>query len=56
MQDNPSVLWYCYQWGPANLKDIHIKTENHALNKKTVKNLKQLVMLKKKTVKTLKLQ
>ena len=35
MQDNPSVLWYCYQWGPANLKDIHIKTENHALNYKT---------------------
>ena len=18
MQDNPSVLWYCYQWGPTN--------------------------------------
>ena len=18
MQDNPSVLWYCCQWGPAN--------------------------------------
>ena len=25
MQDNPSVLWYCYQWGPANLKEI-VKT------------------------------
>ena len=46
MQDNPSVLWYCYQWGPVNLKEIHIKTENHAL----VKNLTR------KLLKTLKLQ
>ena len=32
MQNNPSVLWYCYQWGPANLKNLYIKTENYALN------------------------
>ena len=46
MQDNPSVLWYCYPWAPTNLKDTHIKTENHALVKnlirKLLKNLKKL--------------
>ena len=38
MQDNPSVLWYCYQWDPANLKDKHIKTENHAHNWNCLQN------------------
>ena len=39
MQHNPSILWYCYQWGPANLKDTHIKTGIMHLIKNIIRKL-----------------